>query len=123
MLDYASLVNSGEVPRLHPNGFIQLNLNRAGTCRLHIWSPNITPDMVQKTRHPIHDHIFDMESTILLGSMENWVYEFIDSGIRREYALFQGVYKTPHESTLEPLGRVGWLKERYVRPCVGWRGL
>lgn len=56
-------------PRVHPNGFIQLDLT--DRRRLHLWHREIPR---QKTRTPLHDHVFDMQSSVLSGRMINIEY-------------------------------------------------
>lgn len=41
-------------PRVHPNGFIQLDISE--TDRLHVWHPSLP--YRQKTFSPVHNHIF-----------------------------------------------------------------
>lgn len=60
------LREQGRKPRVHGNGFIQLDLNDSGTRRLHVWHEDI-PRQVVAT--PIHDHVFDMRSTVLTGTL------------------------------------------------------
>ncbi len=68
-------------PRVHGNGFIQVDLNM--WHRLHIWGhPNIPRQAVAT---PIHDHIFGFVSTILVGRLVNIIYELEDS----PYGVFQ----------------------------------
>lgn len=57
--------------RVHPNRFIQLDLNE--TNRLHVWHPNLGP--CQKTFHAVHDHIFDLQSTVYKGRLIHVEYE------------------------------------------------
>ena len=59
-------------PRVHGNGFIQVNLDPAGDRRLHVWHRN-TPQ-AQKVYTPIHNHAFDFTSQVLTGTMQNHVY-------------------------------------------------
>ena len=66
MFDYDELRNSGRVPRVHGNGFLQLDLNEDGTRRLHIWDEGL-PKQVVAT--PIHDHVFSLRSRVLLGTL------------------------------------------------------
>jgi len=85
--DYEELRALSAVPRLHPNGFIQLDLTADWSKRLHVW-----PDeelRAQKTRHPIHDHSFDMESEILTGCLTNLVYEFQASEYNKQTMLYR----------------------------------
>lgn len=64
-------------PRLHPNGFIQLDLDGQKKRRLHVWPDKMI--QAQKTRHPIHDHAFNFISTILCGALTNVRYYFSPS--------------------------------------------
>jgi hypothetical protein len=64
-------------PRLHPNGFIQLDLDAQKKRRLHVWPDK--PVQAQKTRHPVHDHAFNFISTLLCGSLTNLRYYFMKS--------------------------------------------
>lgn len=57
-------------PRVHPNGFIQLDLNEAN--RLHVWHPGLT--VRQKTFHPVHDHIFSLQSKVYSGRLVHVEY-------------------------------------------------
>lgn len=59
-----------KVPRVHPNGFIQVDINKAQ--RLHCWSP-LNPYR-QKTYHPIHNHIFNFVSEVIVGRLINVDY-------------------------------------------------
>lgn len=69
----AALKTQDVKPRLHPNGFVQLDLST--TKRLHVWHPQVV--RLQKTHHPVHDHMFDMRSTVLRGCLRNFVYELV----------------------------------------------
>jgi hypothetical protein len=53
-------------PRVHGNGFIQLDLNEDGTRRLHVWHEDI-PRQVVAT--PIHDHVFALSSHVICGTL------------------------------------------------------
>lgn len=78
---------TGRRPRLHPNGFIQLDLTKDGSVRFHVWPA--VPIPAQKTRHTIHDHVFDMQSTILAGKMVNVLYKGVPlSEFQVHHALF-----------------------------------
>jgi hypothetical protein len=60
---------------VHGNGFIQLDLNPEGTIRLHVWDDEIPR---QKVATPIHDHVFDLQSTVLLGTLIHETFEVPD---------------------------------------------
>jgi hypothetical protein len=67
------LRRAGARPRLHPNGFVQLNLLGEGgggsPARLHVFPwPLLRPS--EESNTPCHDHIFDMHSEVILGSVE-----------------------------------------------------
>lgn len=64
----------GNKPRVHGNGFIQLDLTKGS--RLHIFGDPRIPK--QKTRTPIHDHVFSFESRVIVGRLINVVYDFIE---------------------------------------------
>lgn len=70
---------TGRKPRVHGNGFIQLDLNDEGTKRLHIWDDSVPR---QEVATPIHDHVFALRSNVILGTLvheeleplEDWDY-------------------------------------------------
>lgn len=97
-------------PRLHPNGFIQLNLTPDGAEHLHVW-PSFSIK-TQKTNHPIHSHIFDMESTVLLGGLRNETYSLMPSSDNkvagRLYQAHYAVLRGPNDTILKPT---------YAKPC------
>lgn len=69
-------------PRLHPNGFIQIDLPAHPITgeekRLHVWPASPLP--TQKTKSPIHDHRFTFDSRILRGGLHNITYRFDPTG-------------------------------------------
>jgi len=74
VISYDALRGSSEVPRVHPNGFLQLNLDGTGFWRLHVWSDELPKPRVAVPT-PIHDHIYDFTSKVILGSLRHLVYE------------------------------------------------
>lgn len=66
MLIYDELRESGKVPRVHGNGFLQLDLNEDGSKRLHIWDDALPR---QSTKSSIHDHVFELKSHIICGRL------------------------------------------------------
>lgn len=52
-------------PRVHPNGFIQLDLTEE--VRLHVWHPRLP--YRQRTYHPVHDHVFGLVSNVYSGRL------------------------------------------------------
>lgn len=61
----------GNKPRVHGNGFIQLDLT--GNTRLHVWNERVSK---QRVPTPIHDHVFSFESRVIVGRLISVVYEF-----------------------------------------------
>lgn len=107
----------GRRPRLHPNGFVQLDLNEEATERFHVWPA--LGIAAQKTRHPIHDHAFDMQSTVLLGSLTNVLYSHTLHDSRTEvwikgpdtYRIYTAKKIGPEETVLEPTYVAARLRE------------
>jgi hypothetical protein len=91
---------SDPVPRVHPNGFIQLDLSPDHRRRLHIWHPDVPDQGVQS----IHDHVFDMESQVILGLLGQRLYEMHPDGDPHD--LYRVTYHGGFEASLEP-GHVG----------------
>jgi hypothetical protein len=60
----------GNRPRIHGNGFLQLDLS--DTARLHVWGDPRIPR--QCTPTPIHDHMFAFSSLIMRGIMTDIRY-------------------------------------------------
>lgn len=88
----------GPAPTIHPNGFIQLKLT--GGRRMHFWHPEIPR---QKVGSPIHDHIFDMESEILLGKLFHREV-FTQPDEQGYYVVWAAVPVRDTETTLESTG-------------------
>jgi hypothetical protein len=105
-------------PRLHPNGFIQLEIVEG--LRFHVWPEK--PIRVREPATPLHDHVFDLESTVLLGGLIDVAYE-IDEHPEGDYEVcgvtcFASVRR---DAALEPTdGRR--YKLRYVRARFIGRG-
>lgn len=79
----SELKSIGTEPRVHPNGFIQLDLSKQ--VRLHVWHPHLP--YRQKTFSPIHNHIFSFDSEVIVGRMVNQIYtiEPDDNGTHEEW--------------------------------------
>lgn len=58
----------GAVPKLHPHGFIQLDLAGDGSRRLHVWDDDVPRRADPNT---VHDHVWDFTSIILRGTLFN----------------------------------------------------
>lgn len=68
-------INSGNLPRVHPNGFIQLDLDDEGKRRLHVWRNDLPR---QKVYTPVHNHRFDFTSETIVGTLSNITFELGD---------------------------------------------
>lgn len=71
-LDY--LKSLGRKPRVHPNGFVQLDVEPT-IMRLNVWPEKPIPGHPGRV-HPIHNHSFDINSTIIYGALTNDTYMF-----------------------------------------------
>lgn len=123
----------GAQPRVHPNGFIQLDLEPpaderwhegkgTGTSgsglRLHVWNPRDHALPHQDTVNEIHDHVFGMDSLVVRGQLTQRVYEFVVGSLtsHTERAtptseLYRAVYDKQSSSRLESLGVTGILRK------------
>ena len=73
--NYEFLRNLGTKPRVHPNGFIQLDINE--DTKLHVW-PNLPPKTVE-VMAPRHDHTFNFNSRVIRGALQHTVYKPIEN--------------------------------------------
>jgi hypothetical protein len=103
---------TGRVPRLHPAGFVQFDLeapdaqpqrgHSGGLRRLHVWDESIqaTGDAT------IHDHVFDMRSRVLTGCLLQHVLTLeLEHGGEPTHELYTAAYGIPGAaSTLQPSG-------------------
>jgi len=76
----------GHKPRIHPNGFVQLDL--APGERLHIWPDQPLPR--PRIEVPIHDHSFSFDSHVLVGAIRNSIYQARPEteGLHRIFEIF-----------------------------------
>lgn len=92
-------IPAGAVPRVHGNGFIQVDLNDGGTKRLHVWHRDIPR---QVTATPIHDHVFNMRSTVLLGTLihdELRVRELVTNPENGTHRIYRAVQEEGTQNT------------------------
>lgn len=61
-------------PRVHGNGFIQLELT--DDIRLHVWPDHTYPIKKQKVDTGIHTHRFSFKSTVISGELVHITYRF-----------------------------------------------
>jgi len=118
--------NGGGNIRVHPNGFIQVDLesveenwhashkrgHSGAGVRLHVWNPPGYELPHQKTINEIHDHVFDMRSTVVHGRLTQLLYRFITGSIETPtHELYRAVYGKASDSRLEPLGVYGTIEK------------
>jgi hypothetical protein len=104
-------------PRVHPSGFIQLDLSRDASMRLHVWPDEMRSEgeiPCQTTKTPIHDHKFDMESMVICGSLKQTIYNADLDGFPTHeiYIADYGLKPASVNTILRPTG---------VRVAVGTR--
>lgn len=74
------------VPRVHGNGFVQVDLTKGGSRRLHIWGHPAIP--AQKTWTGIHDHVYTVASEVIVGRIIDitWRVRPCDSDASQNHA-------------------------------------
>lgn len=95
------LIKMGEdglTPRVHGNGFIQLNLS--SDTRLHIWGHPDIPRQLVPT--PIHDHAFSFQSSVIIGVLTNKTY-FLEEHSSGEYIVYRAVCRDNEDTVLESM--------------------
>lgn len=109
----------GNSPRVHPNGFIQLDISKdKARSRLHVWHRGAI-DFGQNSDSPVHDHIFDMQSRIYRGSLTQIRYEFeLRHAGEPTHEIFMADYLGKSESVLQPTGVKGCLEYDHNRSIL-----
>jgi L-ascorbate metabolism protein UlaG (beta-lactamase superfamily) len=93
------------IPRVHGNGFIQLDLTP--TKRLHIWGHPSIPR--QKTATPLHDHAFGFTSRILMGALVNKRFIWNTETPYGRYEIHRVNVRDREDTTLHGTGELGDL--------------
>lgn len=98
----------GEEPRVHPNGFIQVNLDEFHNRRLHMWHPDVPTQGI----NTIHDHVFNMNSEVVVGTMTNATYWWSKDILHDQFNSHElwrvGYEPKSFEAKLYPTGQFGW---------------
>lgn len=100
-------------PRVHGNGFIQLDLTERK--RLHVWGDPRIPR--QKIPSTIHNHTFSFRSKILIGQLVHREINLIESR-NGAYEIYQAVCNEGEDTRLDKrVGRVAAIiiKEQVLR--------
>lgn len=78
-------------PRVHGNGFIQLDLGSNPDRRLHIWGHPAIPK--QRVSTELHNHRFSYKSTILVGDIVHETYDLhkpnVEAGEGYDYGIYE----------------------------------
>lgn len=111
--DLDHLRRHGTRPRVHGNGFIQLDLT--DRIRLHVWGNPEVPQ--QKVRSPIHSHIFGFTSEIVVGRLVNVVYDFFND-IDGDYRAYVPEIRIKEDTILVPTDDTGFIRPRYTELIV-----
>lgn len=91
-----SLRSSGARPRVHGNGFVQLDLTVRR--RLHVWGDHRTPR--QTIPSQIHDHTFSFKSEIIVGQLVHRTIQVLRDGAGA-YDLYRAVVNHGEDTRLE----------------------
>lgn len=102
MINLKKLRDDGARPRVHGNGFIQIDMTERS--RLHIWGDPRLPR--QKVATPIHDHTFGFTSTIIVGRLVNITYRFMRVPWG-EYQIYTPTIREGEDTVLDPTGDFG----------------
>lgn len=101
MINLEAVRALGSRPRVHGNGFIQLDLTER--TRLHVWGDKRIPR--QKVSSPIHDHVFGFTSRIIVGRLINVVYT-IEPRTFGEYRVYIPEIREGEDTILKGTGMV-----------------
>lgn len=102
----------GSKPRVHGNGFIQLDVNDGQ--RLHFWGHPEIPRQTVAT--PIHDHVFDLISEIYIGRLYSISYG-VEEHLAGEFEIFQANPGNPPQTQAWPAqGSPMHPEETLLRP-------
>jgi hypothetical protein len=108
MINLAEVRALGHKPRVHGNGFIQLDLTKRS--RLHVFGDKRIPR--QKVPTPIHDHVFTFESRVIVGRLINVIYEFIEMGSQSptaEFRIYSAQTREGDDTILVPTDTYGYV--------------
>jgi hypothetical protein len=101
---------AGNTPRVHPNGFVQLDLEDSSGGgvpgaggRFHVWPDNDSLPR-QETVNTIHDHKFDMRSEIVCGLLGQVRYDVGLAGVNLPWEIYVAKYSCRHQSVLHASG-------------------
>lgn len=115
MINLGLLRKEGARPRVHGNGFIQLDLDKRS--RLHIWGDPEIPR--QKVATPIHDHVFGFESLLLVGRLINIRYNWC-ARVWGNMEIYEAECRDGSDTKLTGTGEFGYAKPSKVQ-VIEWK--
>lgn len=89
----------------HPLGFVHFKLGSVqniGDVRLHIWSNTIRK--TQDPEMPIHNHVYTVNSHILIGNVTNKLYKTISGNYSKIYNVSYDNHRSFLISSEQPVG-------------------
>lgn len=89
IITFFDLFLSGNVPRVHGNGFIQLDVPGSDVHRIHIWPEQKL--QTQKVYTGIHNHKFSLKSKVLLGKLIHTQFEDLIEDENGDYKIYKTV--------------------------------
>lgn len=95
---HATADGLGGAPRVHGNGFVQLDL--PGRLRLHVWGDPRVPRQSVSTQ--IHNHVFGFASRVYVGRLVNVTYSRMPDPAGR-YRLCEAVCRDGEDTMLVPV--------------------
>lgn len=110
MADFLAMRQALRAPfRFHPLGFVACTLLTEGSIklRLHYWP--VHGGVQQSSDCQIHDHLFNFQSWVLSGAIENIEYERSEVG--KEYSVYETEYRDD-QSILTKTGQLIHLVEQ-----------
>jgi hypothetical protein len=102
----------GNRPRVHGNGFVQLDITPR--ARLHVWGHRQIPKA--KVETPIHDHIFGFRSWGLAGLLRNIIYDLDPT--RDDFEMYKPRIREGEDTVLAPTGIKVGVKTRKLDVIV-----
>lgn len=103
---FNKLQSTGQKPRFHGNGFVQLYLGEGK--RLHIWSPDLP--MIRDHNATMHNHRYDVHSTVIHGLLKHTVYDVVYEPLTGPYQMNVVNTSNPED---KPLSGPKGTGERY----------
>jgi hypothetical protein len=92
--------------KVHPLGFIHSVIHREQdiALRIHIWESKSR--VMQQPHWPIHTHVFDLQSTVIVGRVTNHTYSWLEGDSDPAHRLYEATL-ADGESRLTATGRLG----------------